>query len=107
MNFVERAREIVGATIVWFGMKVAGYEPLRVEHERAFGGDDEPEGADPATPVTLSPAAQAMVDEARVETARRAARASAQPLPDPERFAPPAARRGTIADRIARARAGG
>lgn len=99
MTIVERAREIVGASIVWFGMKVAGYAPMRVEHEHAFLGDeDEPEGAEPVVPVTLSPAAQAMVNEARAETAR---------LADHERFAPTGARRGSIADRIARARAGG
>lgn len=102
MDLRTRVREIVGFGLVRLGFWVAGFEPLTAEAENGLGGPErEDDDEAPIAPVALSPAAQRMVDEAKREVERqRAADAAA----GPDAGAP---RRGSIADRIARARAGG
>jgi len=90
---IIRARELLGVAIIRAGLWVAAFKPpFSPESEAAFVGIEEDDER-PIPQVELSPAARAMVDEVR--------RATADPPP------PAVVRRGSLADRIARARAGG
>jgi hypothetical protein len=98
VDFLTRVRELAGVALIRIGLRVAAFKPpLSSESETAFAGESPSDDEDdtPIPPVALSPAAQRMVAEAR--------EATREPLPAP------VARRGTVADRIAqaRARAGG
>lgn len=91
---ITHVRELLGVAIIRAGLWVAAFEPpFSPESEAAFAGIEEDDDPRPIPPVELSPVAQAMVDEVR--------RATAVPPP------PAVVRRGSLADRIARARAGG